>query len=156
MYNALDIARYVINYCNKKGYLISNLRLQKLLYFIQANFIMSKKKLCFSEPIECWQYGPVIRNVYLEFKVNGSDSIESIDKYEQYNLDTNSFDEVKFNFDFKNEEDKELVEETIEYASEMTTRELVDITHKQTPWSKNYKSNCKKEIPEEDMFKYFS
>ena len=35
-YDVLDIARYIINKCNEKGIIISNLKLQKLLYFVQG------------------------------------------------------------------------------------------------------------------------
>ena len=38
MNNVLDVCRYIINYSNKKDYGISNLKLQKILYFIQAFF----------------------------------------------------------------------------------------------------------------------
>lgn len=31
--NVLDVARYVVNYSNEKDYGISNLKLQKVLYF---------------------------------------------------------------------------------------------------------------------------
>ena len=33
MYGVIDIARYIIRYCKEKGYYISNLKLQKILYF---------------------------------------------------------------------------------------------------------------------------
>ena len=45
MYDVLDIARFVINYCNDREYDISNLRLQKLLYFIQAYYLGLKNKM---------------------------------------------------------------------------------------------------------------
>lgn len=52
MYNVLDVCRYVINYSNDKDYDISNLKLQKLLYFIQAYFLINKNETCFNETIE--------------------------------------------------------------------------------------------------------
>lgn len=39
MYDAVSIARFVINYSNKQEYGISNLKLQKIMYFIQAYFL---------------------------------------------------------------------------------------------------------------------
>lgn len=56
MNNALDVARYVINYSNEKEYGISNLKLQKVLYFIQACYLISdlEQGPCFSERIEAW------------------------------------------------------------------------------------------------------
>lgn len=51
MYGVLDVCRYIINYSNRKDYGVSNLKLQKLLYFIQAYFLInsSENKPCFSE-----------------------------------------------------------------------------------------------------------
>ena len=52
MNNVLDVCRYIINYSNKKDYVISNLKLQKILYFTQAFFLMNKEngEPCFTEP----------------------------------------------------------------------------------------------------------
>lgn len=37
-YDVLDTSRYIIGYSNIKNYGISNLKLQKILYFVQAFF----------------------------------------------------------------------------------------------------------------------
>ena len=52
-YNVLDVCRHVINYSNENDYGISNLKLQKVLYFIQAYFVTNKKDHapCFDEKI---------------------------------------------------------------------------------------------------------
>lgn len=42
-YNVLDICRHIINYSDEKDYGVSNLKLQKLLYFVQAYFMLEKK-----------------------------------------------------------------------------------------------------------------
>ena len=53
-YKVLDVCRHVINYSNEHDYGISNLKLQKILYFIQAYFLTKKKDHtpCFDEKIE--------------------------------------------------------------------------------------------------------
>ena len=51
-YNVLEICRHVINYSNEKDYGISNLKLQKVLYFIQAYFLISTPDRCFNEKIK--------------------------------------------------------------------------------------------------------
>lgn len=38
MYRALTVAEHIIERCNKEGRPISNLKLQKILYFVQAEF----------------------------------------------------------------------------------------------------------------------
>ena len=49
MYSAIDVARYIIAHCNRNGQTISNLKLQKILYFIQAEFLVVQDKPCFQE-----------------------------------------------------------------------------------------------------------
>ena len=38
MYDVLEVSKYIINYSNEKQYGISNLKLQKILYLVQAFF----------------------------------------------------------------------------------------------------------------------
>ena len=59
-YSVIDISKYVVCYSNKKNYGITNLRLQKILYFIQAYFLKIKKEPCFKENMEAWDFGPVV------------------------------------------------------------------------------------------------
>ena len=39
MYSALSMAKYIIDKCTKDEYPISNLQLQKILYYIQREFL---------------------------------------------------------------------------------------------------------------------
>lgn len=64
--NALDLAHYIITKCTREGTPISNLQLQKILYFIQKEFLQNGQ-LAFTENIEAWQFGPVVPSVYFEF-----------------------------------------------------------------------------------------
>lgn len=38
-YDVLEVSRHIINYSNRMRYGVSNLKLQKLLYFVQAYFL---------------------------------------------------------------------------------------------------------------------
>lgn len=64
VYDVLDIARYVIKYSNDRDYGVSNLKLQKILYFIQAYFLIQTNSPCFKEGIETWDFVPVVPAVY--------------------------------------------------------------------------------------------
>lgn len=44
-YDVLEVCRHVINYSNEQDYGISNLKLQKVLYLIQAYFLIDKTKM---------------------------------------------------------------------------------------------------------------
>ena len=69
VYSALDIAKYIIYYEHSKGREVSNLRLQKLLYFVQAKFFQIYGEPCFYENMEAWDFGPVVVSVYHEYKI---------------------------------------------------------------------------------------
>ena len=75
MYSAETIAEYVIHYCDKKGKIMTNLKLQKILYFIQVNFLVTIDNPCFKEDIFAWGFGPVIPEVYRKYKAYGSTHI---------------------------------------------------------------------------------
>ena len=81
MYDVLSIARFIINYCNEKNIVISNLKLQKILYFVQAYFLITFNRPCFRENIEAWDFGPVVPEAYHEFKQYGSGNIPKVNKY---------------------------------------------------------------------------
>lgn len=70
MYSVLDVARYVIARSNRAG-AISNLKLQKVLYFIQAEFLVVQNTPCFAEQIEAWDFGPVVPMVYYRYRIYG-------------------------------------------------------------------------------------
>ena len=76
MYDVQNVAEYVITYSEVKDYGISNLKLQKILYLIQAYSLIHTKKPCFSEDIEAWDFGPVIPEVYRKYKQFGSTDIQ--------------------------------------------------------------------------------
>ena len=44
MYDALEVSQYIIDYCREKKYCMSNLKLQKVLYYVQAEFLVVTKE----------------------------------------------------------------------------------------------------------------
>ena len=51
MYSALLVAKYIIRRCAERGKSISNLKLQKILYFVQAEFLVDLGTCCFPDTI---------------------------------------------------------------------------------------------------------
>lgn len=76
MYKAIDIAKYIINKCIDDDCPISNLQLQKILYFIQRYYLQIDDQL-FDDDFEAWQFGPVIPAVYYKFCGYGAMPITS-------------------------------------------------------------------------------
>lgn len=136
MYSALDVARYVVNYANSHDMMVSNLKLQKILYFIQLNFLGNDpSRPCFSDEIEAWPYGPVIPNVYQEFKRYGSLSIPPVTEY--YDTSNGIWNTKKVPYKTKmTSADQELVENVVKMCDEYSASDLVSISHRQSPWIK--------------------
>lgn len=137
-YRALEIAEYIIGYANKKNYSISNLKLQKILYFIQAQFLVSFNKACFVDYIEAWDFGPVVRSVYNKYKRYGSANIY----LGSLNLEVQmSFHEIN------------AIQLVVDKCALYSANQLVDITHNQDPWKNAY---CKSGIIyNQDIKNYF-
>ncbi|MBZ7982383.1 SocA family protein [Campylobacter sp. RM12640] len=76
--NAIYYARQVIGYCNNHGYLISNLQLQKILYFLQMqNFKYNEPNMpLFDDDFVAYPYGPIIHEVYSRYSIFASGPIQ--------------------------------------------------------------------------------
>ena len=57
MIDVLDLALYIVNKCVNEGCLVTNLQLQKVLYYIQVEFLQKKGVLIFEDSIEAWKFG---------------------------------------------------------------------------------------------------
>lgn len=75
MYKAIEIARYIIDKCEKDSKPISNLQLQKILFFIQKEYLQNQGIPAFSDDIEAWKFGPVVSDVYYQFSGYGASPI---------------------------------------------------------------------------------
>jgi len=128
---ALDVANYVIslasaNVIGDEGEVegVTNLKLQKVLYFIEAYSLAVTKKSLFSDPIEAWEYGPVIPTVYHEFKSHGSDPIV---------LEDPALVKMK-------QDTKDMIEGVWNTFNKYSASRLVNITHSHSPWINAYKT----------------
>lgn len=140
-YPIIDIANKIIaNTDINQGETISNLKLQKMLYYLQGFFIAVFDKKLFEEPIEAWQYGPVVRDAYFHFKEFGPASI-SLKGDEKI-------------IDLTHNED-ELFREVMEEYGQFSAIKLMNMTHEELPWKKTFSENPQGEISYELLKEYF-
>lgn len=111
MYTAIDLSKYIVLKCKRDSHPISNLQLQKILFYIQKEFL-GKGKMAFADDIEAWQFGPVVPNVYYYFCGFGAMPISMIQG--EYSI----------------EEDKSIIDAIIEAKRSLNPWELVAETHK--------------------------
>ena len=130
-YKAEDVARYLIFLASQENQEkeidgITNLKLQKILYFAQAYYLAKLGKPLFAEKLEAWEYGPVVPEVYRKFKRKGSKPIVIKE------------DESKLSGD-----DKEVLQKVWDSFGGYSASRLVDIVHAHTPWKEAFASENK-------------
>ena len=138
MYNVLDVSKYIVNKSIKIDKPINNLKLQKLLYYVQAIFLTNSNEPCFAQDIIHWRHGPVIAESYSAFRKYFNDNINS----KQY-IDTNLIDDS----------DRELIEYVIEAYKNMDAWDMVAKTIKEDPWLNTERNEI---ISNANIKKYFS
>ncbi len=73
MHSVIDVANYFLSLVNEdQGEGITNMKMQKLVYYAQGFSLAMLNKPLFEEPIEAWQYGPVVPTLYHAFKKYGN------------------------------------------------------------------------------------
>ena len=70
-YTALAVANYFIGHVSG----VTPLKLQKLVYFAHGWYLAFEEEPLIKEPVLCWDYGPVIKEVYDSFKKHGNQVI---------------------------------------------------------------------------------
>lgn len=135
--DAVELAKYIIDKCTKEERPISNLQLQKMLYFLFMDVYKKYKQFLFKNRIEAWAYGPVIPDVYKIYSDNGRFKI-----FKEY-------DDIKLPIE---PQIMNFIDEKIVYMRSIPAWNLVEKSHKEgTPWEKVYKQGCKIEISKNDI-----
>lgn len=136
--NAKDVAEYLLSLINTNfGDTISNLKLQKLLYYCQGYSLALFDKPLFNEKIYAWTYGPVVKVIYNEYKNYGAKSLEPILNYKG-KLTQNQ---------------RRLVSKIYEQYGQFSAGKLVEMTHNEAPWKNTSKD---KEITQKKLKEFFS
>lgn len=68
MLDVRAIANIVLDRADELGRPISNMALNKIIYFVHCDHLIDRGEPLVSAKIEAWQHGPVFREVYQEFK----------------------------------------------------------------------------------------
>ncbi len=114
-----DVADYFICLANETGSYISNLKLQKLVYYAQAWHLAIHNDPLFEEDFEAWIHGPVIPTLYQEYRAF------------QWKPILKDVSKQKFSEDVQN-----FLNEVSEVYFACDAYELERMTHQEDPWIK--------------------
>lgn len=140
-HSALDIAKYIISKCTLDEMPISNLQLQKILYYTQKEFLRVSFAL-FDDEFEAWQFGPVIPSVYYQYCGFGALPIRM-----QYSIKLDSLTPKELG----------VINDIIDEKRKKNPWELVEETHKPGgAWDRAYNNGFgnHQEISTEDIILY--
>lgn len=109
---AVELAKYIVTKCVNDQHPISNLQLQKILYYVQKAYI-DKGSQAFPDDIEAWQFGPVVPEAYYRFSGFGAMPISL------------TYDSVLLS-----DEDTKIIDPIVEENRAKNPWDLVEETHK--------------------------
>lgn len=120
-YLIFEVSKYIINKID-----VTNMALQKLLYYIQMFYMAFNNTYAFNSKCNAWDYGPVFGSVYYKYKSFGKSIIE--DEKTNINFDSNL---------------KETIDLVLKYFGCYSGWMLKNFTHIEKPWLEAYYSDNK-------------
>ena len=144
-YKAIDIANWFINQFDKdSGDVVTHLKLQKLLYFSEAWTQLLLNKELFSEKMEAWAHGPVVKEVFKEFNGSGWEPLNVSGDIIELDQDTNN-----------------ILTQVLKAYGNVSAKTLEHMTHEDQPWkeargSLSPEARCSNVISKESIKSYFT
>jgi len=144
---ALSIAEYFIDKANKEKRVITNKKLQKLVYYAQAWSLVLKNKKLFDEKIEAWVHGPAIKSLYAKYKSFGFNPI-------QKEVDASFLENLP-------SESKKILDSIWSVYGGLDAEYLEMLTHSEMPWKEareglQSSENSENEISLKTMKRFYS
>lgn len=144
-YRARDIAEWFLAWADDIEADISNLKLQKLLYYAQGHFLARTGAPLFDDAVQAWAHGPVVPDVYHAFKDYGRGPIDA-DRAVGAEFDWDRFKPVE----------SFLMDIWDRYGS-LAAWTLREKTHREPPWRDAFEDGVKHtEIGCAQMQSYFA
>lgn len=119
--NAITVAEFLIQ--NAGEIKMTNLRLNKMLFFVQGYCLTKTGRACFPDSIEAWTRGPVVYSVYSQTKKYGGNPLPNLNPYVDYAVSGTELER--------------LLKEFLARFGSYSTDELVKVSmSEKSPWRK--------------------
>ncbi len=155
-YDGRAVANEVLDIAESEGIALSNLTLQKVLFFCHAWNLVDTGEPLVKNQFEAWQHGPVLQYLYREFKSFESAAITS--RAKGLNNYTGQREVVRAELP---QETVDRIRNVVRFYGNLQPWDLVDLSHETGgPWDKvwNYegKVNPGMKIPNEEIASFYS
>ncbi|PAY25885.1 Panacea domain-containing protein [Ligilactobacillus salivarius] len=132
--NPFAVANFIIKIAMEKDSPVTNLKLQKIMFFLQGYCLCKYETPLIDGTFSKWRYGPIEEDVYRNFKNNGASPITY--EYEVANIKdgiihvrTVKMDRNVLNSDVAND-----FEKIVENLVAIESWKLVEMTHSHSSW----------------------
>ncbi|MDE5786967.1 MAG: DUF4065 domain-containing protein [Bacteroidaceae bacterium] len=136
MRSIYDIARYIGLGLLSKGYSVSPLKLQKLLYYVQSWYMVffGAEHTLFEEAPEAWVNGPVYPQIFHKYKACVSNMCDHL-KPEHFDAQDviDGLQELTSSLEFTDEEIR-CIDSIITLYGAKSQNQLILMTHSESPW----------------------
>jgi len=144
-----DVCDYVIIKLEEAGDSPSVLKIQKLLYYVQAWSLAINKRPLFPGKFQAWIHGPVNREIY--------------DRFSGVKLMYSSVTSKDCNGgqDSLSGDERSAIDDVLDVYAKFSGSQLEEMTHQEEPWLKarggiSPSQRCENEISEDDMQKFYA
>ncbi|WP_455474723.1 Panacea domain-containing protein [Bartonella sp. B30(2025)] len=151
-----EIANFFLDKGYEENIAISPMKLLKLVYFAYGWVLAITDKRLFSDPIEAWEYGPVVRDLYHEFKCWGKDPISRRSQTSDLRTGGTVIPRI-----LKEKCDRNIIkilDKVWDVYKDFTAIQLSEETHKkETPWYNTYriKKLINERLNDDEIKEYF-
>jgi uncharacterized phage-associated protein len=119
-YSAYDVADYFLWKAQEENQeLLSNMKLQKLVYYAQGLYLAVFEKPLFEDKINAWTYGPVVESLYHTYKAHGASGIPANPHFNPESIDVDT---------------REFLDEVFNAFGQFSAIRLMEITHTDQCW----------------------
>ncbi len=119
-YTAQGIADYFLWKAQDEDQeLLSNMKLQKLVYYAQGLHLVLNNVPLFKEKINAWTYGPVVPGLYHAYKHYNANGIPAAPNFKSQSID---------------EDVRELLDEIYDVFGQFSAIRLMEIAHSDQCW----------------------
>ncbi|MDO8388535.1 MAG: DUF4065 domain-containing protein [Polaromonas sp.] len=146
MSEARAVARTMIQRAAKQKLNITNLKLQKLLYFAHGLMLVRHDRPLIDEAFQAWKYGPVLEGLYHDLKVFGPSPISPADGFIPQWPD----------MPLEKKEELETIDAVLAQLGPLSGGELINFSHDPNgPWNAVFQSNEKSIAISDDKIKQY-
>ena len=148
---AKQVADYFLNLVNKgeeSGEVFTNLKMQKLAYYTQGLALAILGRPMFKEGIEAWPHGPVVPDLFREYKNSGIKGSQPVTPPPQDYCARDHFDK----------EEIKVLDEVFDVYGQFSAWRLCDMAHLEPPWQDAWRGGKGHgaAITHESLKRYFS